>query len=226
MYRHDLNNRYPFDPENGDWNNWNNWNNDSRNSQQNRNGGGSQFQRPTVPTNGMLAASIICGILGLISCYFILPGIFFGSLSVLFAVLSKGKSKKMPRRTRISWGIGLAGLLISLALATYSSVFIINRLGGIEQMAHKLHQYSVEYSNGEIDQNQLRSELIQEIYGESSGSSQTSGNSDEGSSDESNSDESSSSENSSGSSDRSSNNNNSGSSDHSYYGNTNAGEDV
>ena len=75
----------------------------------------NQTARPVSRPNSFATASLVFGVLALVSVFtmIVIPTIVFGSLSIIFAVLSKGADRKMGNRA-------LGGTIVS------ASAFVIN----------------------------------------------------------------------------------------------------
>lgn len=75
----------------------------------------NQTKQPVSKPNSFATASLVCGVLALVSVFtmIVIPTIVFGSLSIIFAVLSKGADRKMGNRA-------LGGTIVS------ASAFVIN----------------------------------------------------------------------------------------------------
>ena len=60
----------------------------------------NQMQPPHPPANGFATASLVLGILALVSVFTftVIPPFFFGSLSIIFGILSKHSSRKMSSK--------------------------------------------------------------------------------------------------------------------------------
>ena len=75
----------------------------------------NQAARPVSRPNSFATASLVFGVLALVSVFtmIVIPTIVFGSLSIIFAILSKGADRKMENRA-------LGGTIVS------ASAFVIN----------------------------------------------------------------------------------------------------
>lgn len=80
--------------------------------------------RPRLNTNGFLAASFVCTMLAFITECSLPVCMVFASLTVLFAILSKGKQLKMHSFAKMSIGISIFSLALSF-IVTFLSFYRI-----------------------------------------------------------------------------------------------------
>lgn len=85
-------------------------------------GYGGPQQRGT--SNGMGIAALVLGILGILTCWFIVGG-FFGLLALIFGIIGRGKAK---RGDASNGGMALAGLILGI-LSLLIAIFIAVVLG-------------------------------------------------------------------------------------------------
>ncbi len=93
--------------------------------------------------SGMETASVVLGILGLLSCvilYFSLP---LGALGILFALLSRGSRPHMTTRAKVGLGLSAAGLVLTLSL-TATALYQYRDLFSSDQFQEQLKDY-LEY---------------------------------------------------------------------------------
>ncbi len=81
--------------------------------------------------NAMAMASLILGALSVLSVLTVYYSVFFGSMGILFAVLSRGDSLKMPDKAVNGFIISAVSMSLSILL-TAVSVFLMIRLFGLE----------------------------------------------------------------------------------------------
>jgi uncharacterized membrane protein YgcG len=172
--------------------------------------------RSRPPVNAMTAASVVCGVLALVTCYLIFTAFLFGSLAVLFAVLAKGKNRRITRSARIGQVLGIISIAVGGILSAISVSFVIARFGGIDKAVERYTYYIEKYANDNTKSGQdLYNEIYQDIYGKGNGNSSE----DSKSSDSGNTNDSDSSGKDSNNSNNSSDGNNNGS----YYGDSGQG---
>ena len=122
--------------------------------------------RSRPPVNAMTAASVVCGVLALVTCYLVFTAFLFGSLAVLFAVLGKGKNRRMPRAARIGQILGIVSIAVGGILSAISVSFVISRFGGIDKAIDRYTYYIEKYANDNTKSGQdLYNEIYQDIYG-------------------------------------------------------------
>ncbi len=73
---------------------------------------------PEAESNGMAKASKICGIISVISIVtlMIYPAIMLGSVAIILALLSRGKSARLPDKARTGLTAGIVALVVNIAL--------------------------------------------------------------------------------------------------------------
>lgn len=80
--------------------------------------------RSEISKNSFLIASVICAVLSLMSSCVVFAAMFFAGMSVLFAVLSKGKELKMSASGKTAVIVSVASLTFSIII-TASSVYTV-----------------------------------------------------------------------------------------------------
>lgn len=113
--------------------------------------------------NGMEAASLILGILSLISSLFFYVSIPFGAMGVLFALLSKGKEKRTSGRARAGLLVSATGLLLSLIL-TVVIFFSARDLMATPEFQQILEEY-MEYYYGDEESEDI-DDFLDEFFEE------------------------------------------------------------
>lgn len=71
-------------------------------------------------SNAFGTVAFILAILALLSVTSILPPILFGGLAVIFGVLSKGSGKKMDKKGKFGFSIGLLSLIGAVAITAFT----------------------------------------------------------------------------------------------------------
>ncbi len=105
-----------------------------------------RFDRP--PKNSsMTTAAIACAIIGIITVMTGVFAIFFGSLAILFAVLSRGSESKPNRVSRYAFIVGLVAVLISIVIIIYSLVTVLQTYGSLENY-YNTYLYTIEQYYG------------------------------------------------------------------------------
>lgn len=75
--------------------------------------------------NGFMIASLIMGIFSIISSSLIITGILFGSLGILFAILSKGKDHAYTGTSVGGITTSIIGIVFSLCVGIFSFYLIM-----------------------------------------------------------------------------------------------------
>ncbi len=92
-----------------------------------------QFTRPPrKAASNMALAAVACAIIGILSVFTVIGGMFFGSLAILFARLSQSDRTEPERPAKYALRVGIVALVISGAIMLFSLTFVIHRYGGLE----------------------------------------------------------------------------------------------
>lgn len=132
------------------------FNNNNHNSNQNgppygNNGNPNQNQNPygyryvppvRKPGSGLANAAIVLGIISILTAIMmtIYFPFIFGSLAILFAILSKGRESKMVKQAKTGLICGIAGLLINIVIFGGSIVYIISNPNVLVESAQMYDQ--------------------------------------------------------------------------------------
>lgn len=79
----------------------------------------------------METASLVLGIIAIASCTCLNVSIICGSLSMLFALLSKGGASSMSSRAMFCFVLGLVSVLITICFYTVSIVYMLHEYGSL-----------------------------------------------------------------------------------------------
>ena len=79
----------------------------------------------------METASLVLGIIAIASCTCLYVSIICGSLSMLFALLSKGGASSMSSRAMFCFVLGLVSVLISICFYTVLIVYMLHEYGSL-----------------------------------------------------------------------------------------------
>lgn len=82
-------------------------------------------------SQGMETASLVLGIIAIASCTCLYVSIICGSLSMLFALLSKGGASSMSSRAMFCFVLGLVSVLISICFYTVLIVYMLHEYGSL-----------------------------------------------------------------------------------------------
>lgn len=123
-------NSYNGNPYNYGGNNYNNSNNYNNNTGYNNNGYyyNNGYRRPAVnePGSSLAKASMILGIISIISCftYTIYPAFIMGSISIVLAIVSKGRRPKLLGNARTGIICATIGLIANIVIITGSMTLL------------------------------------------------------------------------------------------------------
>lgn len=81
---------------------------------------------------GMSVASLVIGILGLAMGCCVYPPIIFGSLAILFALLSRGGGMHMNSYGKAGLVLGIIGIACGILILMYSFYTLMAEFGGLE----------------------------------------------------------------------------------------------
>lgn len=79
----------------------------------------------------METASLVLGIIAIASCTCLNVSIICGSLSMLFALLSKGGASSMSSRAMFCFVLGLVSVLVTICFYTVSIVYMLHEYGSL-----------------------------------------------------------------------------------------------
>ena len=86
-------------------------------------------QRKRTQPNIMATASLSMGICAIISLFNVERAVFFGSLGILFACLSRGDSLKMPEKSVGGFATSIFAIVISVLLTLFSILLMVEMFG-------------------------------------------------------------------------------------------------
>ena len=78
---------------------------------------------------GFANAALVCGVMSVMSCTIIYVTCFFGCMSILFALLSRQDSLKMPSKAKTGLIISIIGILLTSILTASSLSFLLDTFG-------------------------------------------------------------------------------------------------
>lgn len=89
-------------------------------------------------------ASLIFGVLSLITCLIIYLTVFFGCLSIIFAILSRQEALKMPGSSQAGCVLSTVAMILSAVLTAISFAYLIYLFGWetVQNPEELLRQYS------------------------------------------------------------------------------------
>lgn len=84
--------------------------------------------------NSFAIASLVCGILSILMCCGGILSLPFGALSILFAVLSRRRGRRMPGMSIAGIWIGCVGILMGVLMTVYSFFMIFHNPDFLDQV--------------------------------------------------------------------------------------------
>lgn len=98
---------------------------------------------------GMSVASLIMGILGLIMSCCIYPAMIFGSLAIIFALLSRGGEMHTNSYAKAGLILGIIAIICGILFFIYSILTLLIQFGGIEGYLQSIEELiqDMEYPN-------------------------------------------------------------------------------
>ena len=96
--------------------------------------------------NVMESAAMFLGTSSLILCSCLYVSIPFGALAILFALLSRGARSSMSTRARNAMILGIAGIVVTILVYTYSFYYAIQEAGSLENLLRQVcEQYGYDF---------------------------------------------------------------------------------
>lgn len=101
-----------------------------------------EFHQSYVDTRsaGMAVASLILGITGVVLSCCVYPGIIFGSLAVILALLSRGGEKNVTGYATAGLVLGIIGIAAGICMFVYSLVTLYVTFGGWDAYINEIYR--------------------------------------------------------------------------------------
>lgn len=100
-----------------------------------------QFSRPPRRNSSpMASASVTCALIGLLTFFTVYGSLVFGSLAILFSLLSKGNRKTKERSARFSFLAGIIAVCLAAGMILYSVVSVIWQYGSFSNYYYEYVQ--------------------------------------------------------------------------------------
>lgn len=80
----------------------------------------------------MSVAAMVMGILGLVMSCCVYPAIIFGSLAIIFALLSRGGEMHTNGYAKAGLVLGIIAIICGILFLIYSFLTILTQFGGLE----------------------------------------------------------------------------------------------
>ena len=139
-------------PNNNGWFNNDNFNNNNENPRQNNNREPDDWNPmsgpPRTPGQSFAMTSIVFAIFGIVTFFMILTPILFGSLAVIFGLLSRGEKKRPDKPASIAIPLGTAAVVLGVVILVAGIFMILNQFGGLENYYHFIEQQVMNSQSG------------------------------------------------------------------------------
>ncbi len=115
------------------------------NHQQNYN---QPYQQPPriIRLNLFEAASLVCGIIALVSCTCFYGSYILGALAILFALLSRGGQMKMSSKAKLGLILGIISIILTTVVTVAAFVWAFNEYGSMEGIIQEFcNMYGYDY---------------------------------------------------------------------------------
>lgn len=123
--------------------------------------------QPQTPANGLARASMVLGIMALLSffTFTVYPAVILGSLSIILALLSRGASLKMHEKAKN--GVLLSSVAIGCNIAVIALVCAV--LFGMPDIFERIYGMSYQemvegMENGTLDYDDIYNNVYDNIY--------------------------------------------------------------
>lgn len=93
---------------------------------------------------GMAIASLVMGIIGLVMSCCVYPAIIFGSLAIIFALLSRGGEMTTNGYAKAGLILGIIGIVCGILFLIYSLVTVFSQFGSFEGYMHYVEELMEE----------------------------------------------------------------------------------
>ena len=94
---------------------------------------------------GFATASLVLGILSLVTCCCIYSALPFGALAIIFALLSRGGEMTMDSRGMTGLGLGIAGLVLTIVIFIIMFIYTVSFYGGFDAFMQSTNELAEQY---------------------------------------------------------------------------------
>lgn len=123
------------------------------------------YSRKEEPANGLAVASMVLGVLALISLIAVYPAIIFGSLSIILALLSRGGSLKMNSSAKTGAITSVIALSCNVAVFAMAFALIFNMGGSFESIYGMSYEEMIEgMEDGTLDYEDIYNNVYENMY--------------------------------------------------------------
>lgn len=92
-------------------------------------------------SGGMATASLVFGILAIITCCCIYTAMIFGALAVIFALLSRGGERKLSSVAVAGLILGIIGMVLGILFISFFIISAILEYGGLEHYIDSYYDF-------------------------------------------------------------------------------------
>ncbi len=94
---------------------------------------------------GFATASLVLGILSLVTCCCIYSALPFGALAIIFALLSRGGEMTMDSRGMTGLGLGIAGLVLTIVIFIIMFIYTVSFYGSFDAFMQYTNELAEQY---------------------------------------------------------------------------------
>jgi hypothetical protein len=104
------------------------------------------YPTPDRRSSSMETASLVLGIIAITTCSCIYASIVCGALAIILALLSRGGEYTMGQKAKIGLGLGIAGLVVTIALYAGAFAYAYHSYGGLDGLLQAYcDMYGLDY---------------------------------------------------------------------------------
>lgn len=96
-------------------------------------------------SSGFAIASLILGIIAIVTCCCLYTALPCGALAIIFALLSRGGEMSFSTNAKIGLILGSIGLLLVFAIYIFAIVFALISAGSLDQFLYEYEQQLQQY---------------------------------------------------------------------------------
>ena len=94
---------------------------------------------------GFATASLVLGILSLVTCCCIYSALPFGALAIIFALLSRGGEMTMDSRGMTGLGLGISGIVLTIVIFIIMFIYTVSFYGGFDAFMQYTNELAEQY---------------------------------------------------------------------------------
>lgn len=96
-------------------------------------------------SQGFATASLVMGILSIVSGCCVYSALPLGALAIIFALLSRGGEMKLDAKGTVGLWLGISGVIITITVTIFLLVYTINFYGGIDEFMKYYNELTEQY---------------------------------------------------------------------------------